>query len=159
MEVLSTYRLEGPGLVVVMRRSECPNEIRQGDKVECSDGRRWTIRGVLPGTAVVGQSYNEPIIGLMLEGPGEPKVGKPLVLLDESAGDAIWFYAKQARAVLHVLRTAAIWAQHEGCSKDSKGLEKLATHARSLVEAGPETLMNQLRAIGYGAPKPKKPLS
>jgi hypothetical protein len=160
MEVLGTYKFQGPGFVAVLRRTECPNEVRQGDRVEGSDGRRWVIRGVLPGTAVVGKSYNEPIIGLMLEGRGEPKVGKPLVLVNEGSGDAVWISAEQARAMLHILRTVRIWVKHEACDPKSEGLQKLPMHARHFEESLVDGLMNQLRVIGYGTPKPsKKPLS
>jgi hypothetical protein len=153
MEVLDTYKFQGPGFVAVLRRSECPDEVRQGDRVEGSDGRRWAIRGVLPGTAVVGQSFNEPIIGLMLEGRGEPRIGKPLVLVNEGNGDAIWFSAEQARAVLHILRTVDIWSKYEGCDPGSAGMKKLPLHAKHFEEARTEGLMDQLRVIGYGAPK------
>jgi hypothetical protein len=155
VEVLGTYRIEGRGLVVVIRRSEFPGEVRQGDVVEGTNGRRWSIMGIERGTAAIGKTYDYPIIGLLLKGKGEPKTGKQLIVVDNGEGDAIWISAEQARAILHVLRTTKIWRQYEhcnaACEKAPPGLDKLATHERHLESCvGYEQLMKRLRRVGFG---------
>jgi len=115
--------------------------------------------GTQSGTAVVGKKYDYPILGLLLQGKGEPKVGKHLIVVEESVGDAIWISSEQARAMLHILRTTNIWRQHEHCNADCEkaapGLSKLATHERHLKNCvGYDLLIKRLRVVGYGTRKP-----
>lgn len=150
MNVLNVIEVKGRGTIAVISRETWPHDgVRQGGTVEGSDGRRWKIAGVERASTTMYPSSLVGDVGLILEGEGQPKIGKPLVVIDENAGDALWISREHARLIAHILRTVRIWRKVEGCSM-SPGLEKLAEHDARLEATNDEALINKLKALGFG---------
>ena len=101
MKVEGVYRRSPSCVLIAIPPSDLPREVRQGALVRSQTGGCWRLmqaRVPLPPEA-------PPALGVMLEGPEDPKVGAELLMAPEG-GDAIWLTADEAFALSYLVREA-----------------------------------------------------